>query len=257
MVRIALRITFDGSEYKGWQVQPGQITVQNKIEEVLALLCGRHIQVTGCGRTDSGVHARNFILHLDASEEHLDRIRAQKLNGLLPEDISVDGCWIVGDEFHARFDCCRRKYIYRITTHKAPFRRQNHFLFHHATQLKMDYWDELCGHILSQTDFKSFSKSHSGLEHFICHIRECRWKIDPEAGVMEFHISANRFVRGMVRLMTGCFLNLGLGIHGIEEVRDAMASGRQPKKSWSVPAHGLTLEEVDYPAEITALWKPV
>ncbi len=254
-MRIALRISFDGTDYKGWQKQPGRETVQKRIEDVLSMLCGGPIQVTGCGRTDSGVHARNYILHLDIAEKHLDRIRTQKLNSILPDDLSVDGCWISGTNFHARFDCFRRKYIYRITAHKDPFRRFNHFYFSNAPQLNMELWDDLCFTLLAQNDFSSFAKSHSGLEHFNCNILECRWVVDSESGLMELHIAANRFVRGMVRLITGCFLNLGMGIIGLDEIKEALNAGKQPGKSWSVPANGLTLEEVSYPPEITDIWK--
>jgi len=254
-VRIALRISFDGTNYKGWQSQPGQETVQKRMEDVLSMLCGKRIEVTGCGRTDSGVHARNYILHLDIEDEHLDRIRTRKLNGLLPGDISVDGSWISGDDFHARYDCFRRKYIYRITTRKDPFRKTNHFYFPSAPKLNMELWDELSAIILTQKDFRSFSKSHSGLDHFTCHIQECQWVAEPEAGLLELHIAANRFVRGMVRLITGCFLNLGMGIHGLDEIKEALKTGIQPGKLWSVPANGLTLEEVNYPPEITGIWK--
>lgn len=256
-MRIVLQISFDGSAYCGWQIQNGQLSVQEQIQKSLEYLCTEKIEITGCGRTDSGVHAKNYIAHFDLNARVLNRITKSKINGLLPDDISIQNIWTTHDRFHSRFDAVRRKYVYRITLEKNPFLRHNHYFFSALQQVSLYPLQEICSIYKMQTHFDSFAKSHSGLEHFQCNIMECEWKVNSDGTIFEFHISANRFVRGMVRLMVGCALNYALNKISLEQIQTDILSQRQIEKSWSVPAHGLTLEEVEYGEDITQSWIPI
>jgi len=254
-MRLALQIQFDGTSYAGWQKQAQDVTIQQKLEEVFKYLCQEDFTITGCGRTDAGVHARYFICHLDVTKEQAERINTETLNRLLPADISVDSIWITPDDFHARFDAHHRKYIYRIAFHKNPFNRIDHFNFRTAENIDLFQHEELMSLLLELKDFKSFAKSNSGLEHFVCHITECAWK-KTEQGI-DLHIAANRFVRGMVRLVVGTFLNLAQEKISLGEIKEAIESGLPIPKAWSVPANGLCLEEVGYPEEIIKMWEKI
>jgi tRNA pseudouridine38-40 synthase len=254
-MRLALQIQFDGTSYAGWQKQAQDVTVQQKLEEVFKYLCQQDVLITGCGRTDSGVHARHFICHLDLAMDQVERINTETLNRLLPADISVDSIWITPEEFHARFDAHHRKYIYRIAFYKNPFNRIDHFNFRTAENLDLIHQEELMSLLLALKDFKSFAKSNSGLEHFNCHLSECIWKKTDQG--IDLHIAANRFVRGMVRLVVGTFLNLAQDKISIAEIKEAIESGLPIPKAWSVPANGLTLEEVGYPEEIRKMWEGI
>ncbi|MBK9270015.1 MAG: tRNA pseudouridine synthase A [Saprospiraceae bacterium] len=252
-MRLALQIQFDGTQYAGWQKQAQDLSVQQKLEEVFKYLCQVDLPVTGCGRTDAGVHAKQFMCHLDLPGEQVERISTETLNRLLPGDISVDSMWITPDAFNSRFDAHHRKYIYRISYIKNPFKRIDHFYYRAAENLDLIHQEELSDVLLQLKDFKSFAKSNSGLDHFICHLTECRWK-KTEHGI-EFHIAANRFVRGMVRLVVGTFLNLAQEKISLSGIQEAIQSGLPIPKAWSVPACGLTLEEVTYPKEIRNDWR--
>ncbi|HEX5625225.1 MAG TPA: tRNA pseudouridine(38-40) synthase TruA [Saprospiraceae bacterium] len=247
-MRVVLQLAYRGSQYKGWQVQPGEITIQSALEEKLRILTGEAVSVVGCGRTDTGVHARNYIAHLDFSEQAAVRFSLKSLNAILPPDIAIQKAYRAPDEFHARFDAVYRKYIYRIHFAKDPFAATNSHQFRERASLPLDLLNAAASLIPGRHDFRSFVKTGTGMETFACLVTESIWIQDAD-GRLEYHIAANRFVRGMVRLVVGMCLNYALGKVSLEQIQDDFTNQRQIAKSWSVAAEGLTLESVRYPEE--------
>ncbi len=252
-LRIGLEISYDGTSFLGWQKQTGGGTVQQVLEEKLSILTGTSMNIIGCGRTDTGVHAKQFYVHLDLEDSALEKINLYHLNSILPWDISVNRMFQAGADFHSRFDANKRKYIYRLQTRKNPFLRNYCYHFLNESRIQFNRLDEIARLILQTHDFSSFTKSNSGLNHFECKIIESKW-LNPEPGVYEYHIAANRFVRGMVRLIVGCCMNYSLEKINRETILSQIQAKKQIDKSWSVPAQGLTLEEVGYPEEVTSSW---
>ncbi|MFZ1513833.1 MAG: tRNA pseudouridine synthase A [Saprospiraceae bacterium] len=252
-MKIGLEISYDGTSYFGWQKQTGGGTVQQVVEEKLSILSGTKIDVIGCGRTDTGVHASQFYLHTELEESVQEKIKLYHLNSLLPWNISVNRIFRTGENFHSRFDANRRKYIYRLRTRKNPFHRNYCYQFLHESRIQLGRLEEVAAMILQTNDFSAFTKSNSGLNHFECQIHESQW-VNPEPGVFEYHIAANRFVRGMVRLIVGSCLNYSLEKISLDTIGAQIQEKKQIDKSWSVPAQGLTLVEVDYPEAVKSLW---
>ncbi|MFN8280450.1 MAG: tRNA pseudouridine(38-40) synthase TruA [Saprospiraceae bacterium] len=245
-MRIAIELAYDGSAYSGWQMQTGQLSIQEKIQESLGRLLGRETKVTGCGRTDTGVHALHYIAHIDIEQSELHKINVYQLNATLPYDIAVQHLYKVQDDFHARYNACYRKYIYYIHTRKNPFLRERSFLYHQLNATLLTKLQEVADLIAAEENFESLTKSNSGLSHFRCIITESRW-IHPTSDIFEYHIAANRFLRGMVRLCVGACLNYASGRIALDQIKSALNSRQQLPKSWSVPAHALFLTEVRYP----------
>ncbi len=246
-MRIILELCYDGSEYFGWQKQNGQMSVQEKIQNSIRQLCyPKEIEITGCGRTDTGVHAQQYFAHFDLEEKDLEYITKHRLNATLPPDIAILGIYKTRDDFHARYDAFHRKYIYKIHTQKNPFTRKTSFYFTGIQTKDLDALQTVSELIGSCTQFQSFAKTNSGNENFNCHLTESRW-IQTDDSNFEYHIASNRFVRGMVRLCVGACLSYATGKINLEDIQLAISSGNQIPKSWSVPAHGLSLVEIDYP----------
>ncbi|MBP8725795.1 MAG: tRNA pseudouridine(38-40) synthase TruA [Saprospiraceae bacterium] len=247
--RLVCEIAYRGGDYHGWQVQPGTKTVQSAIEEACSVLARSTIQVTGCGRTDAGVHAAQYFLHFDVDATAVAAFSKRALNGLLPSDIAIRQVYRAPENFHARYDANRRKYIYRLHTEKDPFSPFNSCQFPFAGQLSLQDLNQAAGLLDGMTEFPSFTLSGHQLNHFRCTLYENQWR---ETGPRswEYHIAANRFLRGMVRLITGMCIQYGLGKTSLESLSMSLREGRQVEKSLSMPAPGLTLEEVGYPPEI-------
>ncbi|MEO6191120.1 MAG: tRNA pseudouridine(38-40) synthase TruA [Saprospiraceae bacterium] len=248
-MRLAIELCYDGSNYYGWQIQLNQITIQEVLIEKINQLCNRHIDIVGCGRTDTGVHANQYFIHLDAEDSDLNNLTLYKLNAVLPFDISILNIYQVSDHFSARHDAYYRKYIYRIHNNKNPFNRSYSFYYYSIESESLIKLNQIAQLLGSTKNFNAFCKSKSGLENFECTIYESQWKQISEHE-FEFHIAANRFVRGMVRLCVGACLSYAAGNIGLEEIELAISSQVQLDKSWSVPAHGLTLVEVRYPETV-------
>lgn len=244
--RYFLTLAYRGTRYCGWQTQPNAPSVQQTVEEALAVILRTATPIVGCGRTDTGVHARYYTAHFDSREE-LPPTFVNGLNSLLPDDIAIYTCTEVKSDAHARFDAFERSYEYHITFRKDPFLHDRAWFYPQYRQLDMENMKRTAGLLLEFDDFKSFCKSDSGLEHYRCDLREARWEQLPDNGGLVFHISANRFLRGMVRLVVGACIQTGKGQLAPGDVYDALEKQKPPGKNLSVPAHGLFLTAVRYP----------
>jgi tRNA pseudouridine38-40 synthase len=243
MPRYFLELAFNGFHYHGWQMQHNATGVQEVINKALSTLAGNEVTTLGCCRTDSGVHAQQFFLHTDWNKTIEDKSRFLfSLNGILPDDIVVYQIYEVPDKAHARFDANRRTYRY------FAFRNKNPFLKNAAAPFFFDLdkkaIDECCKRLLKYSDFSTFAKT-GGDENPVCEIYEASWEMKDNLHC--FTITANRFLRGMVRAVTGTLVNAGKGLISADEFEEIIRSGNRHLAGVSVPAHGLYLTAVAYP----------
>ncbi|NCA85605.1 MAG: tRNA pseudouridine(38-40) synthase TruA [Clostridia bacterium] len=244
MVRYFIEIMYDGGSYHGWQLQPGHRSVQEVLEQGLLYKAGLQQHVTGCGRTDAGVNARQFFAHFDlpqALDEKADRLVAE-LNRFLPPDITVRRIFAVPPSAHARFDATRRTYKYYICFRKNPFVRHHAWTF--AAPLDMDMMNEGAACLLQHTDFTSFAKLHTDVKTNICHVQQAYWEVDGD--LLIFTITADRFLRNMVRAIVGTLVDIGRGKTKPDAIHRIIQSHSRGEAGMSVPAQGLFLEKVEY-----------
>ncbi|MBI1222052.1 MAG: tRNA pseudouridine(38-40) synthase TruA [Bacteroidetes bacterium] len=241
-MRYALELAYEGTRYYGWQSQSVGNTVQQAIEEALEKVTRQYLPVMGCGRTDTGVHAKNYFLHFDWDAQPDERF-IFRLNNALPRDIAVYRIFPVTDKFHARFSAVSRKYEYHIITQPDPFSRD--WAYFRYGELNLEKMDEACQYLLTCRDFKSFSKSRTDVKTYNCDLMECRWEKSSDRLI--FHVRADRFLRNMVRAMVGTMLDIGSGKLTLSELPELMQAGDRSNAGTSVPAKGLYLTEVNYP----------
>ena len=244
-MRFKASINYKGTNYCGWQIQPNGLTVQEVIETKLSILLTQEIKVTGCGRTDTGVHARNYVLHFN-SKCDLPNNFLFKLNQFLPLDISVISIEAIDEEFHARFSATKRAYNYYINGTKNPFNQEISFHYSLMDKLGLDAMNQACAILLNAEEFAPFCKTDSSAKTMFCNIVECYWTLNPVMNNLEFNISANRFLRGMVRLIVGMMINVGIGKISVKTLQDVMEEQGVMPHSWSVPAKGLFFNKVEY-----------
>ncbi|MCB0528658.1 MAG: tRNA pseudouridine(38-40) synthase TruA [Saprospiraceae bacterium] len=245
-MRYFITLSYLGTRYKGWQLQPNAPSVQATIEEALQTLLRREVPLTGCGRTDTGVHARFYVAHFD-SEKPLPARFVAGMNGLLPPDIAIHSFREVAPDAHARFDAYERSYEYHIGFRKDPFSTETALFYPQYHRLDIEKMQEAAATLLEYDAFFPFCKTHSGVDHYHCKLTQARWELLPEAHRLVFYISANRFLRGMVRLIVGACLHAGLGQLQIADIKEALDRQAALKKSLSVQARGLFLTDVKYP----------
>lgn len=244
MPRYFSEIAFNGSAYHGWQVQPNAVTVQEKINDCFQKLIGdKSINVMGCGRTDTGVHAKQFFLHFDTNKA-LDSNIVNRANGFLPEDIFIKSLKAVPEDLHARFSAVSRTYEYFISRSKDPFGIGRSWLTNQ--EIDVDKLNNQLKEILGEHDFTSFSKSNTQVHTNTCFVSKAKWE-EIDNGYL-FTISANRFLRNMVRAVVGTCVEISKdpSHQGIKSVLDAKS---RSAAGVSVPAQGLYLVEVKYPSE--------
>lgn len=242
-MRFYVRIAYRGTLYSGWQSQRSDvITIQETIEKAIHTISGSFHPIIGCGRTDSGVHATKFYFHFDSESDWVDRIYS--LNSLCGYDIAIQKIIKVDDGAHARFDAIRRDYNYLIHTYKDPFLKGLSYYF--KEEFDLDRCNEAAQLLLEYSDFTTFCKTNTDVTHKKCDLIHSEWK-EVAKGQYVYHISANRFLRGMVRLIVGMCLNVAKQKLTIEEVRSALDQKLTLDRAWSVPAHGLYLTDVRYP----------
>ena len=245
-MRYFLRLSFDGTAYHGWQVQPNGISVQEVLQSALATLLQKRVEVVGAGRTDAGVHARLMVAHFDLDEpahrsaEDCAQL-AYKLNKLLPPDIYVHDVYPVSDDMHARFSAVRRTYHYYIHLRKSPFLRQYSWQVYGV--LDFDLMNRAAALLPEYDDFASFSKV-SDSKTTLCQVIEARWEQVGEQ--WRFVITANRFLRNMVRAIVGTLIEVGRGRMSLEEFRRVIERRDRCSAGESVPPHGLFLVNVEY-----------
>jgi tRNA pseudouridine38-40 synthase len=241
--RYFIKLAYKGTHYHGWQIQENAHTVQAELNEKISLMLGESVNLVGCGRTDTGVHAREFYAHFDISKElvQLDSL-AFKLNGFLPEDIVIFEIFEVPTDFHSRFDAQRRTYKYYISQWKNPFSGGQSFYYHgHLDIVEMNV---ACEILYDYSDFTSFSKLHTQTKTNHCTIYKAIW--DKEGGELIFTIQADRFLRNMVRAIVGTMLEIGSGKLEVNELHRIIEAKDRSDAGFSVPAEGLFLEKIDY-----------
>lgn len=247
MPRYFAEIAYKGTHFSGWQIQPNATTVQEVIEKSLKQLFQYEIPIVGCGRTDAGVHATQYYFHFDLANSHsdLDKL-AYQLNAILPETVAVFNVIEVGDAAHARFDATERAYVYHLHFGKNPFKKDASFGFHQADLLDFNLMNQASNLILNYKDFFPFCKTKTEVHTYKCNIKRSEWIMDSPFE-WSYHVTANRFLRGMVRLLVGMSLNVGKGIVSLEELKDCMDKQKRLPHAWSVPSEGLYLCAVKYP----------
>lgn len=240
--RYFIELSYDGTNYHGWQVQPNAITVQEILDKALTTVLRAPIETVGCGRTDTGVHAKEFFAHYEAEQTiPLDNL-VRALNAILPNDIAIKNVFAVNEEMHARFSATLRSYQYHIHFNKDPFKHHYSWLLRDVPDLEL--MNRATGIIMEYTDFSCFSKSNTQVKTNNCKISRAEWvKVD---GGVVFHISADRFLRNMVRAIVGTLLMVGRKEIGPEDIRDIINSKDRGNAGTSVPACGLYLTEVKY-----------
>ena len=233
--------------YHGWQVQPRENSVQATMESALSVLLKDKISVVGCGRTDAGVHAKQFFLHFDYENAIDEKNLKFRLNSFLPVDIAVFRVFKVQQDAHARFHAVSRSYEYRISLEKNVFLSDTALQLMQA-DLDVEKMNAAAQLLLKYEDFKCFSRSKTDVKTYLCDISEAFWK--REGKELIFRISANRFLRNMVRAVVGTLLEVGKDKMSIPEFEEVIKSRDRTRAGASVKAKGLFLTKVDYPDEL-------
>lgn len=247
MKRYFIYLSYNGTKYCGWQNQPNGISIQQKIEEALSILLRKSVSIVGAGRTDAGVHARLMVAHFDLEDESVDLLHlTDKLNCLLPNDISIKKILPVLPETHARFDAISRTYKYYVCREKDPFA----FQFYYRINSLPDFekMNEAADILREYIDFTSFSKLHTDVMTNNCKILKAGWKAEETGWV--FTIQADRFLRNMVRAIVGTLLEVGQGKLSLDDFRKVIESKNRGNAGTSVPANALFLVDIEYPASI-------
>ncbi len=243
-MRYFLELAYNGLNYHGWQIQPNAISVQEVLNSCIGKMLREEINVVGCGRTDTGVHASYFVAHFDSVHEDIDSNQfCYKLNRFLPKDIAVYSLKKVNDDLHSRFSAISRTYEYHLITKKSPF------VFDYAllssVELDFERMNEAAATLYDYIDFTSFSKLHTDVKTNNCKVTFAQWEFKNDKWI--FTISADRFLRNMVRAIVGTLLEVGKGKLSIQGFKDIIEAKKRAKAGTSVPAHALFLIDVKYP----------
>jgi tRNA pseudouridine38-40 synthase len=241
-LRYFIELSYKGTNYHGWQIQPDASSVQEEVNKAISTILQEEIQVVGAGRTDAGVHASQMFAHFDSlsnlSDEHI-----YKFNSILPNDIVIHSIKNVLDNKHARFDAISRSYEYRIYLGRSPFLLDTTWQFHQK-ELDLEKMNEAASILLEYEDFESFSKVKTDVKTFNCEVTKAAWKQEGEH--LTFYISANRFLRNMVRAIVGTLIEVGLHKKSIQDFIQIVESKKRSEAGLSVPAQGLFLTKIKY-----------
>ena len=241
-MRHFLEIAYRGTNYHGWQIQENAISVQEVLNKTLATIFNEEVKTLGSGRTDTGVHALQQFVQLDAPRPLSFLKDGHALNGLLPADISVNAIYEVPNGYHVRHDAIERSYLYRIIGKKDPFREDQ--AAHYPFELDLGAMNKAAQFLFEPKDFECFSKSNSGNDHFLCDIRTAEWGKNGDE--IQFKISSNRFLRGMVRAIVGTMLLIGQGKMNPGEFKDIIESKDRKRSGSAALPEGLYLSGVQY-----------
>ena len=242
-MRYKITLSYNGASFCGWQRQRGAPSVQETLENALSTLLGQPVQVTGAGRTDTGVHAREMVAHFDSPETIDTSQLVYRLNRLLPSDISVTSLHPVDNDMHARFSARARTYHYYVHTRKNPFlHRYSCYLTY---PLDFDLMNQAAAHLLTVSDFAAFCKSHTDVKTTLCQVTEARWVQDTPSQ-WHFVITANRFLRNMVRAIVGTLIDVGRGRITVDQFVHIVSMQKRTEAGESMPAHALFLEKIEY-----------
>ena len=241
-MRYFIELSYNGKKYHGWQIQPDVISVQEKLNDAISTILQKKVEVVGAGRTDTGVHASQMFAHFDI-ENLIKGDVVHKLNSILPNDITVYKVFLVDDEMHARFNAESRSYEYRIWLGRNPFLLDFSWQIH-SQKPDLSKMNEAANTLLEYTDFQTFSKVKTEVYTFNCDVTAAFWK--QEGDLLTFHISANRFLRNMVRAIVGTLVDVGLGKISTNDFRQIIESKNRSNAGLSVPAKGLFLTQIKY-----------
>lgn len=244
-MRYFIDISYDGSNYHGWQIQPNADTVQHQINLAFSTILNEEINVLGAGRTDTGVHAKKMIAHFDTNQTIDFEKFKYRINGFLKNDISLNDIYKVKEDAHARFSAISRTYEYRISRTKNPFSVNSYFLLR---DLDFQSMKKACKFLHGSHDYTSFAKLHSENYTNNCEVYIANWKEDEN--LLIFTIKANRFLRNMVRAIVGTLIEIGEGKISFSDIETILMSKDRAKAGYSVPANGLSLIDIEYPKEI-------
>jgi len=244
MQRYFIYLSYDGTAYHGWQIQPNGSSVQEELQKALGLLLREEVHVTGAGRTDTGVHARLMAAHFDTDKDIECRQLVYKLNRILPRDISVSKAEPVDSDMHTRFSAISRTYHYYIHLRKNPFLRAYSCELHY--DLDFEVMNKAAAALLEYDDFASFCKSNSDNATTICHVTRAEWIKDSEYS-WYFVITANRFLRNMVRAVVGTLIDVGRGRISVADFRRVIEGKKRTGAGESMPGNALFLENIEYP----------
>lgn len=241
-MRYFIELAYKGKSYHGWQIQPDAITVQEKINNAISTVLREDISIVGAGRTDAGVHASQMFAHFD-TDKKLDNNFAFRLNSILPDDIVIFNTKLVHNEAHARFDASSRSYEYKIWLGRNPFLLDSTWQLY-KQELDINLMNKAAAILYDYEDFECFSKVKTEVHTFNCSVTNAEWIIN--GNELTFHISANRFLRNMVRAIVGTLMDIGLGKITIDDFKKIIESKNRSNAGTSVPAKGLFLTKVAY-----------
>ncbi|MFC6095066.1 tRNA pseudouridine(38-40) synthase TruA [Flavobacterium qiangtangense] len=242
-MRYFIEFAYNGKNYHGWQYQPNASSVQETLGNAVSVLLRNETELMGAGRTDSGVHAKQMFAHFDSDVNFKAEKLIPKLNSYLPKDIVVFDIHQVSDEAHARFDAKKRTYEYHIHSFKDAFENEQSWYLHQ--KLDLEKMNQASKMLFEYQDFQCFSKVHTDVTTFNCSIFEANWKQDKNRIV--FTISADRFLRNMVRAIVGTLTEIGSGKRNLDDLKKIIESKDRNQAGASAPAHGLFLTKVEYP----------
>ncbi len=242
--RYYVQLSYKGTHYHGWQIQPNANSIQQELNNAFGLLLREPVELTGAGRTDTGVHASYYIAHFDSihSDLHLNQKLLYKINSVLPNDIAIQKICSVKNDAHARFDATSRTYKYFIVQQKNPF--FNDSAWQLLQTLDIVLMNKAAQTLKQFTDFTSFSKLHSDNKTNICQIKHAEWTVEDQKLV--FNITADRFLRNMVRAIVGTLVDIGLKKINLERLKEIIESKNRSNAGTSAPAKGLFLTDIEY-----------
>ena len=246
MQRYFIYLCYDGTRYHGWQIQPNGISVQEELQSCLSVLLRKPVEITGAGRTDAGVHARLMVAHFDVEDVSDEAQLTYRLNRMLPRDIAVSRIEKVAGDLHARFSATSRTYHYFIHIGRDPFLR--HYSLEMPSQLDFNRMNEAARLLLEVKDFEAFCKAGTDAKTTLCDVTQARWELMEDGDVKRwrFVITANRFLRNMVRAVVGTLVDVGRGKISMEEFRQVIASGNRSNAGESMPGNALFLWDIQY-----------
>ena len=245
-MRYFIELSYNGTHFHGWQKQPNAASVQESVENALTLLLKEKTVIMGAGRTDTGVHAKFMVAHFDTEIDFDNELLIFKLNSFLPTSIAIRNIYSVKPEAHARFDALTRAYEYRLVTQKNPFETES--AYHLKGNLDVEAMNKATEKLLNYSNFKCFSKSKTDVKTYDCKLFYAYWEVNND--ILIFKISANRFLRNMVRAIVGTLIEVGQGKLNVKDIDRIIESKNRSEAGYSVPAKGLYLTEVTYPEDI-------
>ncbi len=245
-MRFFFEITYSGTNYHGWQNQANAVGVQEVVEGALSKIFRTKIEIVGSGRTDTGVHCVQQFFHADIEKEFDEKTWLVKINSLLPKDIAIRSIKPVKENAHARYDAFERSYQYKITRVKDPLLVG--YAYYFFKEVDVTNLNRAAALLVGEQDFECFSKVKTDVNHFICNLKAARW--NQKGDLLVFSITANRFLRGMVRAIVGTLLDVGTGKISLHEFEHIIKSKDRKKAGMNVPPEGLYLTSVKYPKNI-------